>query len=77
MKMKWKEIDFYLKQVKAPKPVRNILNDALEKNPSERPLDAHVLLDRLEKASRTSQLNRSKKLCNLGLTDRALNMMRE
>ena len=48
---KWKEIDFYLKQVKAPKPVRNILNDALEKNASERPLDAQVLLDKLEKAN--------------------------
>ena len=73
---KWKEIDFYLKQVKAPKPVRNILNDALEKNASERPLDAQVLLDKLEKANRTAKLNTNKKLCNLGLTDRALNMMR-
>jgi len=73
----WSDITPALNSLSAPASVREVLNDALQPNASERPEDAQVLLERLNRVTRLTRPVGRKDVCFLNLTDNALSKMRQ
>ncbi|MEY3773610.1 MAG: hypothetical protein RLZZ129_390 [Verrucomicrobiota bacterium] len=74
---KWSDIVPALNSLSAPASVREVLHDALRTNAAERPEDAQVLLDRLNRATRQAKPVAQKETCFLNLTDNALGKLRQ
>jgi len=73
---KWAEVEGIVNGIRASAPVREILYDSLRKNPAERPIDAHILYERLEKASRVERRDSVRPFCFVGLTNNGLEKTR-
>lgn len=74
---KWSDIGPALNSLSAPGSVREVLHDALRTNASERPEDAQVLLDRLNRAIRQEKASIRKETCFLSLSDNAISKLRQ
>ncbi len=74
---KWADIAPALNSLSAPAAVREVLNDALRPAAAERPEDAQVLLDRLNRVMRQAKPVGRKETCFLNLTDNAINKLRQ
>ena len=73
----WTQVDEIVNGVRASSAVREILFDSLSENPAERPIDAHILYERLEKASRLEQRITVRPYNYLGLTNKGLETIRQ
>ena len=74
---KWTDIGPALNSLAAPAAIREVLNDALRPVAAERPEDAQVLLERLDRAARESKPAARRDTCYLSLTDNALSRLRQ
>lgn len=74
---KWADIAPALNSLSAPASVREVLNDALRPVAAERPEDAQVLLERLNRVTRQAKTSAKKDTCFVSLTDNALARLRQ
>jgi superfamily I DNA and/or RNA helicase len=74
---KWSDIPQALNSLAAPASIREVLNDALRPIAAERPEDAQVLLERLNRAARDAKPAALRDTCYLSLTDTALASLRQ